>query len=161
MKIGIKGLVKGIMHAVVSAVIYVIVPYFIIQFVLRYFAGIAIDTAILQWIEIIGGAIAVAAFFVGFLQPKTIGHAGAGLAQAGLIATYIYYVIGGGYKGTFGVFRISFGPVNITLDISMILLLSLLIVLLSSLGYIVELVQAIRLRGKKVPAPTPAPVKTA
>jgi len=152
MKIGIKGLMKGIMHAVVSAIIYVIVPYYIIQFTQQYFAGIAIDTAILQWIGIIGGAIVVVAFFVGFLQPKTIEHAGAGLAQAALIAMYIYYVVGGGYKGTFGIFSVSFGPANIVLDIGMILLLSLLIVLLSSLGYVVELVQTIRLRGKTVPA---------
>ena len=160
MKIGIKGLAKGILYAVVSAVFYVVVPYYIIQLVLQYFAGIALDTAILQWIEIIGGAIAVVAFFVGFFQPKTIKHAVAGLAQAGLIATYIYYVIGGGYKGTFGIFRISFSPANITLDISMILLLPLLIILLSSLGYVVELVHAIRLRGKAVLAQTLAPVKT-
>jgi len=159
-RMGAKAVAKGILYVIVNAVVFAVGPYLIIHFIPQYISGVTINTAILPWIEVVGGAIALVAFFVGFLKSKTIGHGVAGLVQAGFIATYIYYVIGGGYAGTFGVFTVSFQSANITLTIGDILLISILIVGISSLIYLAEIVQAIRMRRKVVPVPAPAAVQT-
>jgi hypothetical protein len=148
-KMRVKNLLKGILYAIVSAVIFLALP-FIIQMVTQYFPSVAVDSPILRWIEVIGVGIVVVAFFVGLFQSKTIKHAVAGLVEAVLIAMYIV---------AFSVIRVSFSSINITLDISVLLLLPLLIDLLISLGYVVELIQAIRLRGKTVSAPMLESVK--
>jgi hypothetical protein len=145
----VKNLLKGILYAVVAAVIFLAVPV-IIPIVMQYVPSLAVYSPILQWIEVVGIGTVVVAFFVGFFQSKTIKHALAGLVEAVLIALYIV---------AFSIIRVSFSSINVTLDISVLLLLPLIIALLISLGYAVELVQAIRLRGKTVSAPMLESVK--
>jgi len=156
MGIGLKQVAKGFVSATATAIGYIVIPYSLIEYLQKAFPIAVFSSALIQIIYLLGGMMVVAAFFKGIFPKKTVNHSIVGLASGGLSAAYFYYVIGGAYTGTFGVFSITIGTISILFDFSLVASIILGLILLKAATYLIELRQALRARKAVPPRSMPS-----
>lgn len=156
MGIALKQVAKGIGAAIATAIVYLAIPYFLIEYLQKAFPIALFSSALIELIYILGGAMIVVAFFKGMFPEKTVSHSLAGFVSGWLSAAYFYYVVGGAYAGTFGVFSITLGTISVLLDFSLIASVVVGLILIKAATYLIELWQALHAQ-KAVPQQIPQP----
>lgn len=137
-----KSVVKAVAMAGGAVFVYVILPYLLISYVRQNFPFIELNPVLLTNILITGPVVVVFVFLLGLFASKTMRHAVAGIAYCASQALYFFINLGGVSAGAFGSFAVTFDNATLTIGFTTLLIIFVLMILLNSILYVIEFVQA-------------------